>query len=110
MFGKLVTFFKTGPDKPLITDQGMIRKIYERKRWSVFISLVIGYGFFYTCRLSLSVAKKQMIDAGVVDVTELGIIGAVLLYVYAIGKFTNGFLADRANIQRLECHFGTGDA
>jgi OPA family sugar phosphate sensor protein UhpC-like MFS transporter len=47
------------------------------------------------------VAKKQMIDAGVVDVTELGIIGAVLLYVYAIGKFTNGFLADRANIQRF---------
>jgi OPA family sugar phosphate sensor protein UhpC-like MFS transporter len=42
-----------------------------------------------------------MIDAGVVDVTELGIIGAVLLYVYAIGKFTNGFLADRANIQRF---------
>ncbi len=101
MFTKLVTFFKTGPDKPLMTDQGMIRKIYEHKRWSVFISLVIGYGFFYTCRLSLSVAKKQMIDAGVVDVTELGIIGAVLLYVYAIGKFTNGFLADRANIQRF---------
>jgi OPA family sugar phosphate sensor protein UhpC-like MFS transporter len=101
MFTKLVTFFKTGPDKPLMTDQVMIRKIYEHKRWSVFISLVIGYGFFYTCRLSLSVAKKQMIDAGVVDVTELGIIGAVLLYVYAIGKFTNGFLADRANIQRF---------
>jgi OPA family sugar phosphate sensor protein UhpC-like MFS transporter len=101
MLAKLVTFFKTGPDKPLITDQGMIKKIYEHKRWSVFISLVIGYGFFYTCRLSLSVAKKQMIDAGVVDVTELGIIGAVLLYVYAIGKFTNGFLADRANIQRF---------
>jgi len=101
MLTKIVTFFKTGPDKPLLTDQGMIKKIYERKRWSVFISLVIGYGFFYTCRLSLSVAKKQMIDAGVVDVTELGIIGAVLLYVYAIGKFINGFLADRANIQRF---------
>ncbi len=101
MLTKLVTFFKTGPDSPLISDQGMIRKIYERKRWSVFISLVIGYGFFYTCRLSLSVAKKQMIDAGVVDVNELGIIGAVLLYVYALGKFTNGFLADRANIRRF---------
>ncbi|MEE9574402.1 MAG: MFS transporter, partial [Candidatus Neomarinimicrobiota bacterium] len=29
------------------------------------------------------------------------VIGAVLLYVYAIGKFTNGFLADRANIKRF---------
>ena len=101
MINTIVNFFKTGPDKPLLEDPENIKKIFEKKRWSVFISLVLGYGFFYTCRLSLSVAKKQMIDTGVVDVTELGIIGAVLLYVYAIGKFTNGFLADRANIRRF---------
>jgi OPA family sugar phosphate sensor protein UhpC-like MFS transporter len=101
MITKVVNHFKTGPDKPLLEDPNLIRKIYERKRWSIFISLVIGYGFFYTCRLSLSVAKKHMIDAGVVDVNQLGIIGAVLLYVYAFGKFFNGFLADRANIRRF---------
>jgi OPA family sugar phosphate sensor protein UhpC-like MFS transporter len=101
MMTTIVNFFKTGPDKPLLEDSENIKKIFEKKRWSVFISLVLGYGFFYTCRLSLSVAKKQMIDTGVVNVTELGIIGAVLLYVYAIGKFTNGFLADRANIRRF---------
>ena len=101
MFNKLIDFFATGADKPLLKDKNLIRKIYNHKRSSVFISLVLGYGFFYTTRLSLSVAKKQMIDSGVVDVTQLGIIGAVLLYVYAIGKFTNGFLADRANIKRF---------
>lgn len=101
MFNKLIDFFATGADKPLLKDKNLIRKIYNHKRNSVFISLVLGYGFFYTTRLSLSVAKKQMIDSGVVDVTQLGIIGAVLLYVYAIGKFTNGFLADRANIKRF---------
>ncbi|MFQ6114079.1 MAG: MFS transporter, partial [bacterium] len=101
MLTKIIDFYKTGEDQPLISDQNQIKKIYERKRWSVYISLVLGYGFFYTCRLSLSVAKKSMIDAGIVDVKELGIIGAALLYVYAIGKFTNGFLADRANISRF---------
>lgn len=101
MFNKLIDFFATGADKPLLKDKNLIRKIYNHKRNSVFISLVLGYGFFYTTRLSLSVAKKQMIDSGIVDVTQLGIIGAVLLYVYAIGKFTNGFLADRANIKRF---------
>lgn len=101
MFNKLIDFFTTGADKPLLKDKNLIRKIYNHKRNSVFISLVLGYGFFYTTRLSLSVAKKQMIDSGIVDVTQLGIIGAVLLYVYAIGKFTNGFLADRANIKRF---------
>ena len=101
MFNKLIGFFATGADRPLIKDDNLIKKIYNNKRSSVFISLVLGYGFFYTTRLSLSVAKKQMVDSGIVDVTQLGIIGAVLLYVYAIGKFTNGFLADRANIKRF---------
>ncbi|MFC1785172.1 MFS transporter [Candidatus Neomarinimicrobiota bacterium] len=101
MLKKLIRYFATGPDKPLLKDENLIKKLYNNKRTSVFISLVIGYGFFYTTRLSLSVAKKQMIDSGIVDVTQLGVIGAVLLYVYAIGKFTNGFLADRANIKRF---------
>ena len=33
--------------------------------------------------------------------TELGIIGSVLFFTYAIGKFANGFLADRSNINRF---------
>ncbi|MFC1581464.1 MFS transporter [Candidatus Neomarinimicrobiota bacterium] len=101
MIKRLIGYFATGEDKPLLGDKNLIRKMYENKRWSVFISLVFGYGFFYTTRLSLSIAKKQMVDTGILDITQLGIIGAVLLYVYAIGKFTNGFLADRANIKRF---------
>ena len=38
---------------------------------------------------------------GVFSETELGIIGSVLFFTYAIGKFTNGFLADRSNIKRF---------
>jgi sugar phosphate permease len=88
IFRKFIDYFTSGADKPLLEDKNLIRKIYEHKRWSVFISLVFGYGFFYTTRLSLSVAKKQMIDSDILDVKQLGIIGAVLLYVYAVGKFT----------------------
>ena len=75
--------------------------MYEHKRWSVILSVVLGYGFFYICRLTISVAKKPMVDEGILDVTQLGIIGAVMFYTYAIGKFTNGFLSDRANIRRF---------
>ena len=63
--------------------------------------LILGYGFFYTCRLSLSVAKKPMLDEGILTVEQMGIIGSLLLFVYAFGKFFNGFLADRANIRRF---------
>lgn len=101
MLKKIILFFKTGEDKPLLKDENEINKIYKQKRWSIFISLILGYGFFYTCRLGLSVAKKPILDAGVLSVSDMGIIGSVLLYVYAIGKFTNGILSDRANIKRF---------
>lgn len=42
-----------------------------------------------------------MLDADVMSVEQMGIIGAVLLYVYAFGKLINGFIADRANIRRF---------
>ncbi len=98
---KLINYFKTGPNLDLIQDEQIIKKNYERKRWIVFISLVIGYGFFYTCRINLSVAKKPIMDAGLLDPWQMGIIGSALLYVYAIGKFINGFLADYANIRKF---------
>ncbi len=101
MLNKITKFFATGEDKAPLQDKSEIAKIYERKRWSVLISLILGYGFFYTCRLGLSVAKKPILDSGVLTVSEMGIIGSVLLYVYAVGKFTNGILSDRANIKRF---------
>ncbi|RKX31470.1 MAG: MFS transporter [Verrucomicrobia bacterium] len=101
MLSRVITFFRTGPDQPLIEDEGLVRKIFKSKRLRLFIWLIIGYGFFYTCRLSLSVAKKPMLDEGVLSVEQMGNIGAILLYVYAFGKFFNGFLADRANIRRF---------
>lgn len=45
--------------------------------------------------------KKPIVDEGIFSETELGIIGSVLFFTYAIGKFTNGFLADRSNINRF---------
>lgn len=101
MLSRFITFFKTGPDQPVIEDEGLVHKIYKSKRLRIFVWLIIGYGFFYTCRLSLSVAKKPMLDEGIMSVEQMGIIGSILLYVYAFGKFFNGFLADRANIRRF---------
>ena len=74
---------------------------YRRLRWQIFLSATLGYGLFYVCRLSLNVIKKPLVDAGVLSETELGIIGSGLFITYAVGKFTNGFLADRSNIRRF---------
>ena len=95
------SWWKTGEDKPIITDKTEISKLYNRKRSSVIWSVVLGYGVFYIGRLTISVAKKPMMDAGILTPAELGVIGALLFYSYAFGKLTNGFLSDRANIRKF---------
>lgn len=98
---KLIDFFSVSPDKPLLTDKKEVKQRYNRLRWSVFLSATLGYGMYYVCRLSLNVIKKPIVDAGVLSETELGIVGSALFITYAVGKFANGFLADRSNIRRF---------
>lgn len=73
----------------------------KKLQWSVFLSATIGYGLYYVCRLSLSVVKKPLVDGGILTENELGMVGSALFFTYAIGKFVNGFLADRVNIKRF---------
>jgi OPA family sugar phosphate sensor protein UhpC-like MFS transporter len=102
MLRRLAAFFATGPDRPLVDlDAAALRRTYERRRWSVFLSVTIGYGIFYVCRNNLGIVKAPILDAGVLGVRELGWMGSAFFYVYAVGKLTNGFLADRCNIRRF---------
>ncbi len=76
-------------------------RYYKRLRFQAFIAGTIGYSLYYVCRTSLNVMKKPILDSGVLDATQLGVIGSCLLFAYAIGKFVNGFLADHSNIKRF---------
>ena len=99
---KIARFFSVSPVKPLISDNtSELEKKYKRLKWSTFLAATFGYGMYYECRLSLNVVKKPIVDEGIFSDSELGIIGSVLFFTYAIGKFTNGFLADRSNINRF---------
>ncbi len=97
----LLKFFATGPDQPLIADRATVDALYRRHRLRVMIAITLGYGVIYTCRLALGVVKKPLIDSGVFGPAELGLIGSALFYTYAIGKLTNGFLADHVNIKKF---------
>jgi OPA family sugar phosphate sensor protein UhpC-like MFS transporter len=65
------------------------------------LAITVGYGLIYMCRLAIGVVKKPLIDQGIFTPAELGTIGSALFYTYAIGKLTNGFLADHANARRF---------
>ncbi len=94
-------FFATGPDRPALQDPARVDAAYRRHRAAVLVTITLSYGFLYTCRIGLSVIKQPTIDAGIFNATELGLISSALFYAYALGKFTNGFLADHANIKRF---------
>lgn len=81
--------------------QDKVRTVWKRKRFQTFIAVTFGYALYYVCRMSMGVMKQPLIDAGLLDATQLGIIGACLYWTYAVGKLVNGFLVDSANIKRF---------
>lgn len=97
----MLRFFATGPDLPVTAAPAEIDSAYRRNRVRVMVAITLGYGLIYTCRLALGVVKKPLIDSGLFSPGDLGLIGSALFYTYAIGKLTNGFLADHANMRRF---------
>lgn len=102
MLKSIINFYKVSAarpcnEEPLPEQQRRLKRL----QWSTFLAATFGYGLYYVCRLSLNVVKKPIVEEGIFSETELGIIGAVLFFTYAVGKFTNGFLADRSNINRF---------
>jgi OPA family sugar phosphate sensor protein UhpC-like MFS transporter len=97
----IARLFAPAPDRPPLADGAQVRRLYRRWRWSVFCGITVGYGFFYTTRLSFSVAKKPLLDGGVLDARQMGVIGFALLLAYAAGKLANGFIADRVSPRRF---------
>ena len=78
-----------------------VQKTYRKLRGRTFWGVTSAYSLYYMCRMSMAVIKQPLIDGGVFTAGELGIIGAALLFVYAVGKFVNGFIADYCNIRRF---------
>ncbi len=81
----------------LVADPVRLRRL----QWQVFLAITLGYGFYYVCRLSLNVAKKPLVDAGVFNTEQLGAIGSVLFFAYAAGRLVHGVWVDHAQVQRF---------
>ncbi|MGY0408349.1 MAG: MFS transporter [Polaribacter sp.] len=97
----MIPYFKKSSPISIVGTDIELKKRYKLLKWQVFFSATIGYGLYYVCRLSLNVVKKPIVDSGILTESQLGIIGSALFFAYAIGKFTNGFLADHSNIRRF---------
>jgi OPA family sugar phosphate sensor protein UhpC-like MFS transporter len=96
----LYTFFRISkPSQEKVADE-KVRETYRKLRNTTFWGATAAYSLFYLCRLSMGVVKKPIIDEGLFSASELGIIASAFYFVYAIGKFLNGFMADYCNVRR----------
>ena len=70
----MFNFLKPAPYKPeLPPDQ--IDPTYKRLRWQVFMGIFFGYAAYYLVRRNFDLAQKGLIEAGMYNKAELGIIG-----------------------------------
>ena len=98
---RILDFFKTSAPSAVKVPADKVDSTYKRLRFQSFLAGTFGYALYYVCRLSMGVMKQPLIDAGLLNATQLGIIGACLYWAYAIMKLINGFLADSSNIKRF---------
>ena len=101
MFKRILNFYRVSYPAADRLPADKADRQYKKLRLQAFVAATLGYSLYYVCRTSLNVMKQPIIDSGVLDATQLGIIGACLYWTYAVGKFVNGFLADYCNIKKF---------
>ncbi len=97
----LLDFYKISAPSANKVPAEKVDSTYKRLRFQSFLAGTFGYALYYVCRLSMGVMKQPLIDAGLLNATQLGIIGACLYWAYAVSKLISGFLADGSNIKRF---------
>ena len=97
----LYSFYRISKPSEAKIPEDKIEKTYKSLRAKSFWGATIAYSLYYVCRMSLSVVKQPLIDSEALTAGQLGIIGSSLLFVYAVGKFMNGFIADYCNIRKF---------
>lgn len=90
-----------GPFKPAphIAElpQDKIDPTYKRLRWQVFMGIFFGYAAYYFVRANFDLAQKGLIEAGLYNKAELGIIGTGAGLAYGLSKFVMASISDRSN-------------
>lgn len=76
-------------------------EVYKRLRNRTFWGVTGAYALYYVCRMAMGVVKQPLIDGGIFTAAQLGVIGSAFYFVYAFGKFANGFIADYCNVRRF---------
>ena len=76
MFNRITNFYKVSQPSAEKLPADKADRQYRKLRFQAFVAATLGYSLYYVCRTSLNVMKQPIIDSGVLDATQLGLIGA----------------------------------
>ena len=97
----LYSYFRISKPSAEKVPQDLVQGEYKRLKNRTFWGVTAAYALYYVCRMAMAVVKQPLIDGGIFSAAQLGIIGSAFYFVYAFGKFANGFIADYCNIRRF---------
>jgi len=98
---RLYNYFRISKPSEEKVPEELVESTYKKLRSRTFWGATVAYSIYYICRMAFSVVKQPLIDDGILTAGQLGIIGSAMLFVYAVGKFSNGFIADYCNTKRF---------
>jgi len=91
----LVDDYNSAEEKPFMSMPE--RKIYNKWRLRILISIIFGYGTYYLCRQNFSMIMPAFMEEFGYSKTQLGWVLTIASIVYGVGKFVNGYISDKSN-------------
>lgn len=68
--------------------------------WLIYLAGFLAYASIYLVRLNFSVASSAMEAEGILTKAQIGVIGSVFSFTYALAKVPNGYIGDRLEAKR----------
>ncbi len=67
----------------------------------IFLIGYLAYSAIYVARLNFSVASALLEAGGILDKAQIGIIGSIFSFTYAVSKIPNGYIGDRFSSRKV---------
>ena len=84
------------PPKPRLPEEE-VRRVYPRRRLSVFMGIFVGYAGFYLIRNNVSLVGPLLMDETGMNEIAIGVIANAVLFAYGLSKFFMATVSDRSN-------------
>ena len=90
-------FLRPAPFIEPIQNEEDVKKLYQYWRVRILYSTFFGYALYYFTRNTFIFAAPAMMDLGILDKSQFGILGTIWSIAYGLSKFGSGLLCDRMN-------------